>query len=221
MSFVAGIPLVWKKLTNSLCTIVAALCSAGNILNCNLTLANTGNMRLTNITAGGHAITCALRHPTLLSPGASFVCTLSRFIIQDDFELGNVDLAFPIGASALGQVSALIDPQPSVVYNVKLPQRPALELVTSLSASFVTWPGDLVVYSVELINRGNVHLKAVDLRPVTNSSTNGMNTSFPMDCGAAGTLPLQILVEDSFTCTHTIEFTTPVSPFLSALSSLG
>lgn len=220
MSFVAGIPVVWKNLTNILCTIVAAPCPAGNILYCNLTLANTGNVRLTDITAGGHAITCALRYPTLLSPGASFVCTLSRFILQDDFELGNVDLAFPIGALALGQVSALIDPQPSVVYNVKLPQRPVLELVTSLSTGFVTWPGDLVLYSVELINRGNVHLKAVDLHLVTNSSTNGMNTSFPMDCGAAGALPRQILVEDSFTCTRAIEFTTPVRLLLSALSCL-
>jgi hypothetical protein len=194
---------------------------AGNILNCNLTLANTGNVRLSNITAGGHAITCAMRHPTLLSPGASFFCTLSRFILQDDFELGNVDLSFPIGASALGLVSTLIDPQPSAVYNVKLPQRPVLELVTSLSTGFVTWPGDLVTYSVELINRGNVHLKAVNLHPVTNSSTDGMNTTFPMDCGVAGTLPRQILVEDSFTCSHTIEFTTPVSLYCLLCKSLA
>lgn len=123
-----------------------------------------------------------------------------------------MDLTFPNSASALGQVSALIDPQPSVVHNVQLPQRPVLELVTSLSTDFVTWPGDRVVYSVELFNRGNVHLKSVDLHPVTNSSTNGMNTTFPMDCGVAGALPRQIMVEDSFTCTQTIEFTTPVSP---------
>jgi hypothetical protein len=67
-----------------------------------------------------------------------------------------------------------------------------------------------VVYSVQLINSGNVHLKSVNLHPVTNSSTNGMNTTFPLDCGVAGALPRQILVSDRFTCTHTIDFTTPV-----------
>lgn len=70
--------------------------------------------------------------------------------------------------------------------------------------------GDQVVYSVQLINSGNVHLKSVNLYPVTNSSTNGINTTFPLDCGVAGTLPRQILVSDMFTCTRTIDFTTPV-----------
>jgi hypothetical protein len=60
-------------------------------------------------------------------------------------------------------------------------------------------------------NLGNVHLKSVNLNPVTNSSTNGMNTTFPMDCGGYGVLPMQINVADSVTCTRTIEFTTPVS----------
>lgn len=77
--------------------------------------------------------------------------------------------------------------------------------------------GDLVVYSVQLINTGNVHLKAVDLLPRTNSSTTGMNTTFPVDCGAAVTLPTQILVGSSLTCTRTIEFTTPVSSSLFCL----
>lgn len=252
------------------CTVVF-VCAAGNILTCNLSLANTGNVRLTNITAGGHAINCGIRQPTLLWPGTAFFCTLSRFIIQDDFELGNVDLNFPIGAQALGLVNALDQfvAQPFVVYNVKLPVQPSLELVTSMDPNFVTWPGgclsvlvpvmqlhvaclrillvslrqseksniqanylqmftgvvahistchcccacagDLVVYSVQLLNRGNVHLKSVNLNPVTNSSTNGMNTTFPMDCGIAGALPRLLMVDDMFTCTRTIEFTTPVS----------
>jgi hypothetical protein len=66
------------------------------------------------------------------------------------------------------------------------------------------------VYSVQLINSGNVHLHSVNLHPVTNSSTNGMNTTFPLDCGVTGALPRQFLVSGSFTCMRTIDFTTPV-----------
>lgn len=68
-----------------------------------------------------------------------------------------------------------------------------------------------MVYTVQMSNLGNVHLKFVSLNPVTNSSTNGMNTTFPMDCGGYGVLPMQINVADSVTCTSSIEFTTPVS----------
>jgi hypothetical protein len=125
-------------------SLLCAVCAAGNILTCNLTLANTGNVRLSNITAGGHALSCGMQHPALLWPGTSFVCMLSRFIIQDDFELGNVDLNFPVSAAALGQISTLINPQPAVVYNVRLPQRPALNLITSIEPNFVTWPGRLL-----------------------------------------------------------------------------
>lgn len=125
------------------CVILPAVSAAGNVLTCNLTLANTGNVRLSNITAGGHALGCGMQHPALLWPGTSFVCTLSRFIIQDDFELGNVDLNFPVAASALGLISTLINPQPAVVHNVKLPQRPTLDLITSIEPNFVTWPGRL------------------------------------------------------------------------------
>jgi hypothetical protein len=71
--------------------------------------------------------------------------------------------------------------------------------------------GDIVKFSVQLINSGNVHLQSVDLSTITNSSTTYMNTSFPMDCGAKGTLPMRVTVKDSFTCTRDIIFTTPVS----------
>lgn len=111
------------------------------MLTCNLTLSNTGNVRLSNITAGGDAVSCGMAHPALLWPGSRFVCTLSRFIIQDDFEVGYVDLVYPIGAAALGQVPALIAPMPLQGVNVRLPQRPFLGLVTAIDPNFVTWPG--------------------------------------------------------------------------------
>lgn len=80
--------------------------------------------------------------------------------------------------------------------------------------------GDLVVYTVQLANRGNVHLKSVDLHPVTNSSSSGMNTTFPMDCGTGGVLPMQISVAGTLTCTRTIEFTTPVSSIITEVGSV-
>lgn len=71
--------------------------------------------------------------------------------------------------------------------------------------------GDLAAYKVQVINRGNVHLMNVDLKTMTNSSVTYMNTSFPMDCGARGSLPLTVNVGDSITCMRNIDFTTPVS----------
>jgi hypothetical protein len=71
-----------------------------------------------------------------------------------------------------------------------------------------------VTYSVQLINSGNVHLQSVDLTTITNSSTTYMNTSFPMDCGARGSLPMRVTVGDTFNCTRAINFTTPVGLIL-------
>lgn len=66
-----------------------------------------------------------------------------------------------------------------------------------------------MTYTVSLHNRGNVHLRSTDVATRTNSSTTGMNTTFPVDCGGVS-LPTTILVGSSLTCVRTIEFTTPV-----------
>lgn len=119
----------------------AAAYAAGNTITCNLTLTNAGNVRLNYILISGDALACSMASPTLLWPGANMVCTLSRFLLQDAFELGYVDLNFPVSATALGQVPALVAPLPGEVQRVALPQNPVLELVTSISPNFVMWPG--------------------------------------------------------------------------------
>lgn len=114
---------------------------AGNVVTCSVALINTGNVRLTNITVGGDAVNCSVSSPALLSPGVNVTCTLRRVLTQDDFELGMVQLTFPLNATALGTVSALQAPLPLAAYTVQLPQLPKLELLTSVSPNFVTWPG--------------------------------------------------------------------------------
>lgn len=118
---------------------------SGGVLTCNLTATNTGNVRLTNIAVHGDAVSCAVASPDLLWPGANLTCTLSRTLTQDDFELGSVDLLYPLNASALGTVSSLQAPLPAASFNVRVPQLPALEVVTGINPSFATWPGASVV----------------------------------------------------------------------------
>lgn len=112
-------------------------------MTCNLTCLNTGNVRLTNISVGGDAVTCGLNSPSLLSPGANISCVLRRLTVQDDFEAGSLDLLYPLNASALGTVSQLQAPLPAALINVRVPQLPALEVVTTIDPTFVTWPGEV------------------------------------------------------------------------------
>jgi hypothetical protein len=112
------------------------------VLRCNLIVANVGNVRLGNISVGGNAVECGLVHPALLSPGSSVVCTMISLVVQDDFELGSIGLAFPATAGAMGQIKNLIAPLPAAAYTVPLPQQPKLDLVTFIEPKLVTWPGE-------------------------------------------------------------------------------
>jgi hypothetical protein len=132
------------QVTRTLQVFALSACpsTAGLVLTCTLTVANVGNVRLGNITVGGNAVNCGMAHPALLSPGSNFTCTMLSLVVQDNFEVGSINLAFPATAGAMGQIKTLIAPLPAAAYAVPLPQLPQLDLVTSMDPKFVTWPGE-------------------------------------------------------------------------------
>lgn len=118
----------------------------GGVVTCQITLSNAGNTRQTNITAGGDTVGCNMDSPDLLSPGANKTCLLQRTTVQDDFELGSLTLLLPLNATALGTVSVLQAPLPMSTHTVQLPQRPQLEVVTSIAPEYVWWPGAAMLF---------------------------------------------------------------------------
>jgi uncharacterized repeat protein (TIGR01451 family) len=174
------------------CTL---LCLAAGTTKCNVTARNTGNVRLDNIALGADAANCST---ALLSPDEELRCTISKAVTQDHFEAAAVTMSFPATATPGGTTNITNFPSPTT-HTVPLIQRPLLQINTSSSANFVTWPNDVILYEAKLINTGNVHLKNVSL---TTSVPGGV------DCGVP--LPRDLLVNTMLTCTRNIFFTTPL-----------
>lgn len=169
--------------------------SAADTTRCNITARNTGNVRLDNIAVTGDAVSCSI---ALLAPNEELRCIISKAVTQDHFEAAAVTMSLPAAATPRGTKNTTDLPSPTT-HTVPLLQRPQLQINSSTSASFVTWPNDIVLYEAKLINTGNVHLKNVTL---TSSVPGGV------DCGIP--LPTDILVNTMLTCTRNIYYTTPL-----------
>jgi hypothetical protein len=180
--------------TNTL-HVWALLCLAAGTTKCNVTARNTGNVRLDNVALGADAANCSA---ALLSPNEELRCIVTRAVTQDHFEAAAVTMAFPATATPRGTTNTTNFPSPTT-HTVPLIQRPQLQINTTTSANFVTWPSDFILYEAKLINTGNVHLKNVSL---TTSVPGGV------DCGVP--VPTDIMVNSMLTCTRNIFFTTPL-----------
>jgi uncharacterized repeat protein (TIGR01451 family) len=152
-------------------------------------------VRLDNIALGADAANCST---ALLLPNEELRCIITKAVTQDHFEAAAVTMSFPATATPRGTVNTTNFPSPTT-HTVPLIQRPQLQINTTSSANFVTWPNDIILYEAKLINAGNVHLKNISL---TTSVPGGV------DCGIP--LPTDILVNTMLTCTRNIFYTTPL-----------
>lgn len=59
--------------------------SAGNVSTCEVVVTNTGNVRIENVNVTGDDNTCS---KSLMAPSELFVCSMSRTMMQSDFEAG-------------------------------------------------------------------------------------------------------------------------------------
>jgi hypothetical protein len=161
---------------------------------CPVTITNTGNMRVVNISVVGQPNNCNV---DLLWPNEVFNCTMTRVLTQDDFEAGLTTLeATSLVSFAQGPKSTL-DNTPSDTATVVLLNRTAtLDLQLTADKASVTKAGDVVTYTVVTTNTGTIRAQNV---------TVVMPTVSVLDCNRSGTTtPFTVndvlQLDDAITC---------------------
>ena len=135
--------------------------AAGQTVAYSFVVTNTGNVTLTAVGVsdplpGLSAVVCPV---TTLAPGASTTCTASYAVAQADVDAGSITNTAtasgtpPVGAPATDTDSTVVTVTPS----------PSISIVKSAAPSPVATAGDVVAYSFEITNTGNVTLTAVSV----------------------------------------------------------
>lgn len=150
---------------------------------CPVTITNTGNMRVVNISVSGQPNDCTV---DLLWPSEVFNCTMTRVLTQDDFEAGLTTLqATSVDSFALGP-KPVLDNNPSDTATVVLLNRIArLDLQLTADKASVTQSGDVVIYTVVITNTGTLLAQNITVEmptvSVLNCTRSGTDTAFTGD----------------------------------------
>jgi len=135
--------------------------NVGETISYTLTVENTGNVPLPNVSVTDPLITGAPNNGTITCPGgnpipnlavgATVVCTASYSITQADIDFGAV---LNTATATSGQQSDTADA------NVPLPPGPNVQVVKSGSPNFAGAPqaGDTITYTFNVTNTGNLTL---------------------------------------------------------------
>jgi hypothetical protein len=106
---------------------LAAAAAITDVLECVVSLNNTGNVRLANISLGGDAVNCM--HQDLLSPNTSFTCIVHKQMTADNLaNNGTVQLSFPLTNVTPRGSSSLLDTLPASTLDVGLSAVPVFIL---------------------------------------------------------------------------------------------
>jgi uncharacterized repeat protein (TIGR01451 family) len=134
----------------------AVFTNVGETVTFTIIATNTGNVPLADVTVSDPSLTlsCDQSLPVaVLAVGASIRCSASREITQADVDAGSLsNIASASGNDLLGNPVSGVDAVtvPGPVAN------PSLATVKSASTASVSSPGELVRYSFEVTNTGNV-----------------------------------------------------------------
>ncbi|MFJ9317740.1 hypothetical protein ACIRN4_26355 [Pimelobacter simplex] len=177
----------------------------GETLTYSFVVTNTGNLTLTDVavregefTGAGEpsGVTCPT---TTLAPGDQVTCTATYVVQQEDVDAGRIyNSAFASGTAPDGtrensQQSEAVVPQDP---------RPGLVLAKSASPDVVRAAGDVVTYTFELTNTGNV---SISEWTIEETSFNGSGVMSALACDTAADTALR--PGQTVTCTATYEVT--------------
>ena len=154
-------PIPAPRLSVSKVADPAVFGEAGGTVSFTIVATNTGNIPLTNVTVSdpGLTLTCDLMLPVAeLAVGASIRCSAERVITQADVDRGSMsNIASASGSDLLGNpvdgAAAVTVPGPAA--------RPSLAIVKRASTGSVSTAGELVQYSFEVTNNGNITIDGV------------------------------------------------------------
>ncbi|AKC86671.1 hypothetical protein WQ53_07755 [Pseudoxanthomonas suwonensis] len=197
----AAAPALALTKTASPTTVTAV----GDTVSYSFLVANTGNVTIDNLSVTETAFSGTGTAPTItcpvseLAPGADTTCTSTAYAVtQADLDAGQVTNT----ATANGQApDGTAVPSPPSSATVTVDQDVQLQLVKSVLPTQVSTAGQVLAYSFEVTNTGNVTVNAI---AIEEAGFSGSGTMTGVVCGpAAGTLA----PGDSVTCTATYQVT--------------
>lgn len=174
---------------------------AGDVINCEFVVNNTGNVQL-NLTQLSGDANCSLLSSKPLQPGTSALCSLAKSTNQSNFEVGSISWAVSTLVKPFGTNTSLFYAHASG--GIPLNRRPVLtvrlvRVATSDSklstADLVVKADSVVVMLVNVSNTGNVHMYNVSV------SIPGLTN--PLNCSSN----LRLMpVDSSLMCTGSFTF---------------
>lgn len=175
--------------------------TAGDVLSYTVSVTNAGNVTLSGVEvadpapgAGAFSLDCSAL-PTTLAPGESGTCTASYTTTQADLDDGSVTNVASARADAPG--GAVNAPDATATSTAR--QSPALSVVKSVDAAEYDTVGDVLSYTVDVTNTGNVGLTGVGLTDAAPGTG-----AFALDCSG---LPTTLAPGDGGVCTATYRVT--------------
>ena len=190
--------------SSTLPTVAAGLLSSasdvGDTIEYSFEVKNVGNVTLTNVSVTDPLITAAPNNGTIncptgvasMNPGDTVTCTATYTLTQPDIDAGMVGNM----ASATGTPPASVPPLDAPVANstnaVDISPSPGLSVSKSVAAlSAPLQENDIITYTVEIFNTGNVTINGVtplDSGPTFNGGA-GTNTLQAFNPSSANLAP--------------------------------
>jgi uncharacterized repeat protein (TIGR01451 family) len=199
----------------------ATVTAAGQTVNYSFVVTNTGNVTLTALGVvdplpGLSAVSCPV---SSLEPGASTTCTASYTVSQADIDAGSIDnVATAAGTPPAGAGAPVIDTSAATVDALAAP---SIAIVKSATPNNVVAAGQIVTYSFEVTNTGNVTLTGVivtDPLPGLSAVTCPTATLAPGDtvtCTAAYTVTIADMNAGQIDNTASVSGIPPTGPAVS------
>ncbi|OOG68709.1 hypothetical protein B0E43_22090, partial [Algoriphagus sp. A40] len=141
---------------------------AGDVITYTLTVTNTGNVALTNVTVKD-PLTGLDQNVGTLNPGASTAVNTDYVVTQED-----VDKGFVLNtALAEGDSPDEEDPTDETEEETPIERNPSIQVVKTDNGALVDGAGDVITYTLTVTNTGNVTLTNVMVKdPLTGLDVN-------------------------------------------------
>ena len=184
------------------------IADVGDLINYTLTVTNTGMVTLTNVTITDPLITDPPNSGTITCPppgngngtlaaGESVICTATYALTQDDINTGNVPNTATVTGDCPSAANCATDDDP---HEEPVPQGPAIDIVKTADPQFYSRIGEMISYSFEVTNVGNLTLTSVT---VSDPLIEGPPNNGTITCPAPGNGAITLDPTESVTCTGT------------------
>jgi len=155
-----------------------AVDEAGDVINYQITVTNSGNQTLNNVTVVDPLIddlTCVpADDPLTLLPGEEVVCSGSYTVIQADIDSnGDGDGDIDNTATADSDESDPVDDSE----DVPIEQAPSAAVIKTTDVESYSAVGDVIDYTIEVINDGNTSLSVDDIEASLTDELNGADVT--------------------------------------------